>query len=254
MYPILLHIGPLTLHTYGLFVAIGFLTGYYVGRKDFVRENFSGQLWENLVIWLMIGSLLGARVFYFGLVDWNDIVRDPLSFFRIWEGGLVFYGGFAGGFLALLVFTKVNKIPLISALDLLVKPLILGQALGRLGCFSAGCCYGKPTQSIFGVIFRNPDSLAPLFIPLHPTQIYESVGDAVIFILLIFIGRRNPRTGAMFASYLIGYGILRFIVEFFRNDDRGPFLDSLSPSQWGSILAIIIGISVWLFFKREKAK
>ncbi len=254
MYPILLHIGPLTLHTYGLFIAVGFLAAYALGRREFIRNGLSAGVFENLSIALMVGGLIGARVVYFGLVDYQSFFDNPLSFFKVWQGGLVYYGGFIGGILVLWLFQRSLHLPLLQLTDMLAKPLILGQAIGRIGCFFAGCCYGRSTTSCLGVTFTNPDSLAPVFMPLFPTQLFESAGDFLLLGLLWWVGRKAASRGLLTILYLIGYGCVRFVVEFFRNDVRGQFFMGLSPSQWGSLLIIFSGIIVWIVSRERKPR
>ncbi|MCB4756079.1 MAG: prolipoprotein diacylglyceryl transferase [Elusimicrobia bacterium] len=261
MFPILLHIGPLTLHTYGLLVAVGFLAAYYVARKEFARRQYPSATLDQLLFLGLLSGLLGARIFYFALEVPADFVRDPLSFFRIWEGGLVFYGGFLFGLGALVVGARkgsgldaTRPDPFLALTDALLGPLLLGQAIGRLGCFAAGCCYGKPTLSFFHVTFTDPESLAPTFLPLCPTQLYEAVGNLALFFGWLLVRRRLLRPGLLTVYYLWGYGTLRFFIEFLRNDTRGPFILSLSPGQWISVGAVLWGSGLLLYGNKKGVK
>lgn len=247
MFPILFNLGPITLHTYGLLVALGFLAAYYLARIELPKNGLPAELMDRITLPLMLSALFGARVVYFVLSGEN-----MSSFFRLWEGGLVFYGGFIGAFTYVLIFCRIKKISILKLADALVAPLLLGQAIGRLGCFAAGCCYGKPTSSFLGVPFTSLDSLAPRLIPLHPTQLYSSLGD---FLLLggIFLIRKHLQTeGFKTAYYLVGYGAGRFLIEFLRDDFRGPLAGGFSPGQWISLGAIIIGVILFRYSLKAK--
>lgn len=247
MLPTLFKLGPFVLHTYGLLVALGFLSAYTVARARFSRVGLSGSFVDNLTMAAMIGGLLGARLLFF-IVDPNThFLADPLAFFRVWEGGLVFYGGFLGAGVSLWVLSRVKEISFRVIADGLSVPLLLGQAIGRLGCFAAGCCYGRPTSSFFGVVFVRPDSLAPLGVRLQPTQLFESAGNLALMGLVWMLERRKLNRGDSAAAYMIGYGTFRFLIEFLRGDDRGPFSGGLSPSQVISVVSVIAGIALIIY-------
>src|SRR5438067_1813064 len=131
MFPILLHIGPITLHTYGLMVAIGFLLALRVARGQFQQRGLPDVLLDRIVFCLMVFGLLGARVFYFGVDNFAELRSDPLSFFRIWEGGLVLYGGVIAGVTVLIFFSRTHGLPFLGLTDAFAAPLLLGQAIGR---------------------------------------------------------------------------------------------------------------------------
>jgi phosphatidylglycerol:prolipoprotein diacylglycerol transferase len=260
VFPIFFHVGPVTLHTYGLMVALGFLLAYQIARIEFKRLGLfdpgpaSANTRLEVTVWyIMIGALIGARAAYMALNGREEFFANPLSFFRVWEGGLVFYGGAIGGFLGLLIASRRWPGTLLKMTDAFAAPLLLGQAVGRLGCLAAGCCYGRPTDKPWGVTFTNPDALGPLYEKLHPTQAYESLGAFVLCALALLISRRFPRIGLATVFYCIAYGIMRFFVEVWRGDDRGAFSVHLSPSQSGSLILIGIGIAVATrVFLREK--
>ncbi len=252
MFPILLKVGPLTLHTYGLLVAAGFLAAYALSKQEFKRRGFSQELLDRLVMTLMISAILGARIFYVGLEGFSEFKSDPLSFFRIWEGGLVFYGGFLAALMSLIVVVRMRRLSLLTFMDVFSGPLLLSQTIGRLGCFSAGCCYGRPTDVPWGVVFRDSHSLAPVGIPLHPTQLYEAGAVFLLLIGWLLLRRFSLRPGVLSIYYLFGYGLVRFLVEFLRQDDRGPFVDGLSPSQWISVGALLLGCGVSLYVRKKR--
>jgi phosphatidylglycerol---prolipoprotein diacylglyceryl transferase len=251
MFPILFRFGHFALHTYGLMVALGFLAAFGIARRQFRQQNINEALLDRLVVGLMISGLVGARVCYFLFENFTGLRDDPLSFFRIWEGGLVFYGGFVVAWLYLVFFSIHEQVSYFSLSDVLVGPLLIGQAFGRLGCFAAGCCFGKPTDAFWGVIFKSSECLAPTYIRLHPTQLYEAAGDVILFFILSVIRRRSPQAGLVSGYYLLGYGTLRFLLEFLRNDDRGPMSGGLSPSQWISIGLFVAGCATVVYARKK---
>jgi len=250
LFPNLFTLGPFTLHTYGLLIALGALLGVQVTIFLAKKEGFnSPQISESLyqlLLYLSIGGILGGRLAYV-LLFWNEFSSNPLALFKVWEGGLVFYGGFIGALLSYPLWQRKNKNLLWRKVaDWVAPALAFGHALGRLGCFAAGCCYGIPTRKPWGVIFKNLNSLAPLHHSLHPTQIYE-------FLYLIFLGgfllfrshQKNKgktlKDGTIFAEYLLLYSLGRFIIEFFRADI--PLLWSLTPGHVLSALLFIFSLT-----------
>jgi phosphatidylglycerol:prolipoprotein diacylglycerol transferase len=233
-------------------VALGFIVAYYAARRDFARYHLPVETLENGIMMLMFSALFGARFVYFAVERFEGLRSDPLSFFRIWEGGLVFYGGFLFGITFLLIYTRVKRLPLLTVLDALTAPLLIGQAFGRLGCFSAGCCYGRPTECFLGVTFTHPESLAPRFVSLHPTQLYSSLGDVLLLGGLYLARKYFKRPGSNVVYYLLGYGTGRFLIEFVRNDDRGVVFAGLFPSQWISLAAILTGVILFFYVRKKE--
>lgn len=251
MFPILLQIGPFTLHTYGLMVALGFLAALHVARLQFARFSLPVDQLDRIVLYLMIFGLLGARTLYFAVDDFVELRGNPFSFLRVWEGGLVFYGGVITGLLTLIIYSWRSGLRFLSLTDAFAAPLLLGHAIGRLGCFAAGCCYGKPTDLPWGVSFRHPASLAPRFAALHPTQLYEFAGNLVLFLSALALSRRKIRPGTLTAFYAVSYGAFRFLMELLRGDDRGFSHFGVSPSQLVALVLIAAGAGVFLYAKKE---
>ncbi|MCX7956441.1 MAG: prolipoprotein diacylglyceryl transferase [Endomicrobia bacterium] len=246
MNPTLIRIGEITLRTYGLFVAIGVLLGYnytrYIGSKMY---KFDLQFMSNLLFYTILVGFLGGRLFYV-LINFDYYRSDLLSVFKIWEGGLVYYGGFLLSLFFGVIYVRFKNKKVLDILDVASPGLYLGLFFGRLGCFFAGCCYGKPTESFLGVVFNNPESLSPIGIKLLPTQLFESFYSLLIFILLHFLLIKGFLKNRLFFLGGIIYSVFRFFNEFIRGDDRGVFIFRLSISQWISI--IIFFLFFFLFF------
>ena len=250
MCPSLFHLGPLTLHTYGLLIAIGFLLGLSVMKTTLAPLGLHGDVVDRLSVLILLAGLLGARIMFFAVDGFVGLRADPLVFFRIWEGGLAFYGGVCASLIAIAVFARRRKIPLLKLCDALVPPLLIAHALGRLGCLAAGCCYGKPAGEWPGITFTNPESLAPRYIPLIPTQPMESAALLALFGFSMMIFRRDAITGRLSAFYLCGYAVVRFLMEFLRGDDRGQFVLGLSPSQLVAVVMLAAGVGVFFYGKK----
>ncbi len=243
MHPVLVRLGPLTLHTYGFFVALGFLLGLLWCNREARRRGFDSEIFPDLFFYVVLSALLGARLLYV-VLNWIFFAREPLAVFRIWEGGLVFYGGFLTAFPVLFWRIRVWRQNALEIFDIAAPGLVLAQAVGRLGCFSAGCCYGRICHSALAVTFSDPLSHAPLHQPLYPTQIFHAVANLVIFIILLIVNSRRSGVGVVAVAYLFLYGVMRFIIEFWRGDPRG-FFHGLSTSQWISIFLIFGALILW---------
>jgi phosphatidylglycerol:prolipoprotein diacylglycerol transferase len=245
MHPILFHIGPITVHTYGVFVAMGFLLGLAVAVREARRAGEDPQKLTDMALYVLLGAIIGSRALYV-LVSREEFAGKPFQVFMIWKGGLVFYGGLVGAILVVIWYTRQHKISLLKTLDIYAPALALGHAVGRIGCFSAGCCYGKPSSLPWAVTFTNPSSLAPLGVPLHPVQLYASLTLFLIFVFLITLRRRQSFEGQLAWTYLFLYAIARFILEFFRGDPRGfVFGGALSTSQFLGLLAAPVAAFLW---------
>jgi phosphatidylglycerol---prolipoprotein diacylglyceryl transferase len=249
MFPILLHIGPITLRTYGAMVALAFLVSLQVAKWTTRTRRLGQAFILDLVAILVVSGLAGARILYV-LLNLSYFREHPFESLKVWEGGLVFYGGFLLATAAGVAFTRIRGYGVADVADSLAAPLAIGQGIGRWGCFFAGCCYGKPTSVLWGIQFSDPSSLAPLGISLHPTQIYESIGDLLIGAFLWrMLARRKDTRGNVFCLYLLLYGVLRFGVEMFRGDDRGVMLGGLFPSQVVALVALLVSGSILLVQK-----
>ena len=253
MHPELFKIGPLTIHTYGVLVAAGFLLGLGLAVRQARKEGIPPNKIADLGFYILLSALIGSRLFYV-IVNASHYMRNPLDVFKVWEGGLVFYGGLLLTVPMVLWYVKKNDLGVWRIADLFAPSLAIGHAIGRIGCFYSGCCYGKPAEGLpWAVTFTDPQCLALTGVPLHPTQLYESLGEFTIFFSLIILRRHKTFNGQLFMIYLILYSVLRFIVEFFRGDvARGFFTSQISLSQGVSILMFLVAAAGFIMLKRRK--
>ena len=242
-------IGPLTLHTYGLMIGLGFLAAYamcyYRGKKDENGKKAEISFMESSGV-PSSGGLVGTRLLYY-IVEIPEIIKDP-SILWNFKNGYVVYGGIIGGILVSWLYCRIKKVSFIEYFDLVMPAVALAQGFGRIGCFFAGCCYGKATDSWFGITFTHSD-YAPNGVKLIPTQLISSAGDFMICLMLLAYAKRKPKKGRVASLYLMFYGIGRFGVEFLRSDYRGS-VGFLSTSQFISIGIVAAGIILYQMLPR----
>lgn len=243
----------LFLPTYGFLLAVGFLIALKFAASRGNKEGIETQHTLDLGLYILISALLGAKLLLL-LVDWDHYSQNPTSLLR--SGG-VFYGGLVAAVLTSLWFFRKHRLNTWQMTDIMAPSIALGHAVGRLGCFSAGCCYGKPTTLPWGVTFT--DSYAqqiagvPLEVPLHPTQLYEAGAEALIFLTLLLIAKHKKFDGQVFWSYVALYAVARFVIEFFRGDHRGFLFDgALSTSQFIGILMLATAVVAYSFLRRRR--
>ena len=246
MFPILLKIDGFTLHTYGVLLAIGFLLAVALLLKEARRVGINPDLIMDMSFYILIAALLGSRLFYV-LGNWEEFQEQPMDIIKFWRGGLVFYGGLIFSFGVGFWYVRKHRLNFQQMADLVAPSIAIGQTLGRLGCFSAGCCYGLATKVPWAVTFRHESSLAPLGVPLHPVQLYESGTLLAIFLALIFMRRGKRYQGKLIWYYLLFYACSRFIIENYRGDPRGWFIPGfLSAAQAIGIPAVLIALFMLL--------
>jgi len=251
-------IGPLSLPTYGTLLAIAFLAGLWVVSREARREGLDPVVMSDLAVWALIGGLIGARMLLV-VVDWRHYADSPRQLWSLlWSGG-VFYGGLIGGFLVGLFYVVKHQLSVWRVADVTAPAVVLGQAIGRLGCLAAGCCYGKAATVPWAVTFHDLESYrnlgTPVDTPLHPTQIYESMAAALIFVVLLWLARRKRFHGQVAAGYVFLYSATRFGLEYFRGDAaRGfPFGGPLSTSQCIGI-ALVVAMALCLPYLAKKQR
>ncbi len=253
MHPILIRFADITLHTYGVMLAGGFLLALFVALREARRTGQDPNQILDLGFYILIGALGGSRLFYV-LGNWSEFRDNPIEVVKFWHGGLVFYGGLIFAFLIAFWYVRKHSLSFPKLGDLAAPSIAIGQTLGRLGCFSAGCCYGAPTNSFLGCTFTDELSLAPRGIPLHPTQLYESAATFGIFLALVVMRRKERFQGKIFWYYLLFYSIARFLIEFLRGDPRGWFIpEVLSTAQAIGIPVFLLAVFMLLRKKPAKA-
>ncbi len=276
MRPVLFNLGlgehGYAVHSYGVAIAAAFLIAIFVGTRTAARTGEDPDKVRDLCFWLLVSSLVGARLLFL-VTNIPDYVRlcqeehDCTRALRVWEGGLVFYGGFFAALALAIFYTRRYQMPFWRTADILAPSVALGHFFGRLGCFAAGCCWGGEAHGLalaWAVRFGSESRVvgdyvargalpasAELTPPLHPVQLYEAGGELVLFFLLSLLGRRKRWDGQVLVAWLIGYSLLRFTVELFRGDAVRKFVVAgLSTSQAIAIFAVALGVVVLVWRRR----
>jgi phosphatidylglycerol:prolipoprotein diacylglycerol transferase len=209
MFPVICHIGHFPLHSYGLMLALAIVVVSWSLSRRAARAGIAPHIVNDLIFWVVIGGIIGARIFYIGL-DARFFLANPLDMLMIWKGGLAWQGSLLAGFVCGVIFIRHKKLPLRLMLDLVAPHIALGQAIGRIGCFLQGCCYGKPAA--WGLFFPVWGE------KLVPVQLFMVAGQLAIYGALSVLSRRALRRGQIFIWYLMLASAERFTVEFFRAD------------------------------------
>jgi phosphatidylglycerol:prolipoprotein diacylglycerol transferase len=245
-----LHFGPFTLHTYGVLLAVAFLAGLWVVSRQAKRAGLDANRITDMAVWVLIAGLVGAKLLLV-VVDWTYFGRNPREILSILQSGGVFYGGLIGGILVAGWYARRHHLPGWQTADVLAPGVILGQAIGRLGCFAAGCCWGKATQVPWAVTFTDVYAAravgTPMDMAVHPSQLYESFAAFLIFLFLLWLAPRKSFHGQVTLAYVALYSTVRFALEFLRGDpDRGAWFGrALSTSQLIAIV-LLLGAAILL--------
>lgn len=242
----LFSIGPVVIHGYGLMIGIGFMLCVIMGMKRAKKQGLNSEAIIDIALIGIVTGFLGAKLL-FVIVELEDFLKNPMSV--LGSEGFVVYGGVIAGVLSGIIYCRVKKLEFFKYFDLAAPSIALAQGFGRIGCFLAGCCYGRETDSWCGVVFPAGGQ-APVGVKLIPTQLFSSAGDFAIVLVLILYHKKAKRTGDVGALYMLLYGIGRFIIEFFRSDDRGA-IGVLSTSQAISIV-IVIGALLLFGWNRKR--
>lgn len=257
MHPIAFNLGPLTIHWYGVLVALGFLAGLWTATRRALRQGISGELVADLVVpWLLFGSMIGARVLYVATY-WRESFADQpwWEVFMIQRGGLVYYGGLIGAALACIAFAAFKQQPLWKLADVLAPSIPLGYVFGRLGCLMNGCCYGRACDLPWAIRFPEDNPSHPPTTLVHPTQIYDALLSLGLYLGLAWLYRRKKFDGQVFAVYLMCYAVTRSVVELFRGDyDEAHRHAGLTPAHLVSIGILVSGAVLFSLLRRPAAK
>jgi phosphatidylglycerol:prolipoprotein diacylglycerol transferase len=247
----LFKIGPFTMYGYGLMIGIGIMAAYLTAEYRAKKLHLDADKVFALCIWCVVGGFLSAKVLFY-LTQIKSIIADPSLLLEL-SDGFVVYGGIIGGILTGYLYCKIRKLEFIKYFDLIMPSIALAQGFGRIGCFLAGCCYGRETSSIFGITFTD-SSFAPNHISLIPTQLISSGLDFLLFFFLLIVEKRKKADGQVAGFYLICYSVGRFILEFFRGDLGRGTVGTLSTSQFISIFLLIAGVFLVWFTGYKKKK
>ncbi|MDH4163154.1 MAG: prolipoprotein diacylglyceryl transferase [Nitrospirota bacterium] len=248
-------LGPIPIRMYGLMIGIGFLVSILLASRKAKKEGIDPDRIMDMGVYLLLAAIVGSRLLYV-LVNLQEFRQNPLDAFAIWKGGLVFYGGLIGAVGTGLWYVRHHNLPMWKTADIVAPYIALGHMFGRFGCFFAGCCYGAPCASSVCITFADPRSLAPLGVPVYPTQLFEAGGEFMNFILLLMLYRHKKFDGQIFWFYPALYSILRFMVEFFRGDAaRGVYFGGyISTSQIISVLSFGISLFMLWWLGRKQAE
>lgn len=269
MHPVVFTLGPLTIYSYGVFVALAFLVGLMTAAKRFTRYGWRADTAHDLCIWALVAAIIGSRILYV-LESPGEFLSSPWEVFKVWQGGLSYHGGLVAAVLAGAVYLRSKRLSIAGGFDLMAPSVALGHAVGRIGCFFNGCCFGRVTLLPWGVVFPE-GSVAHSFqlgeavippgrmwsLPVHPTQLYESLMELGIFIALTLYLPRRRFQGEVFWLYIFLYGVGRFMLEYLRADNPAVFFAGRAglslPQAVGAAMALVSGAVILAMGRRAGA-
>lgn len=249
MYNDLFTIGKITVHTYGLCTGLGIMAALFLATARCKKKNLSDDIVYGILLFGVFFGYIASKT-TFVLVEFDSFIKNPIMFLS--QTGFVVMGGLIGGFLAAWIYCAVKKVRFVDYLDLCAPSIAIAQCIGRIGCFFAGCCYGRQTDAWYGIAFSHSD-FAPNHVKLIPTQLFSAGLDLLNMFLLLVVASKTKKKGLVGALYITLYSIGRFLLEYLRADERGN-VGKLSTSQAGSIATLVIGLIVlmWALLHKEK--
>ena len=255
MHPILFEFGGFTIYSYGVLLAAAYLLGLQFALIRARSRGLDRERVMDLGIWIIISALVGAKLLLV-VVDYRPFLANPRTIVDLLRSGGVFYGGLIAAVTVALAYIWRRRMPMWTTTDVFAPGIALGHVVGRLGCLLAGCCFGRPTSVPWAISFHDPNAFAtsgtPLGVSLHPTQLYEAGAEALILAFLLAFERRGrPFPGRTFWSYMLLYGVSRFIIEFYRGDPRGTVFDALSTSQFVSVILVPLSVVMLVLLSRR---
>ncbi len=253
MHPVLIQIGPFTIRWYGVMIAAAILLSVWLAGREGVRKGFEKQKIQDFSFLVIIAGIVGARIYFVLFSGLGNFLAEPSRLLAFWEGGLAIHGAIIGGIVAAIWYTWRKRIPFWKWTDTFAPSLILGQTIGRIGCFLNGDAHGYPTALPWGLVYA-PDSPAGQMFPgqpLHPTQLYELGFNLGIFLVLWRLRKKDLFDGFLFLLYVILYSSIRIFVEYFRADKLTYFGD-ISAAQTVGIAAVVISFGLTIALSRRK--
>jgi phosphatidylglycerol---prolipoprotein diacylglyceryl transferase len=252
--PIAFQFDSFPVYWYGVMIALAFLAGLWTASRRGLRQGFAPEKILDLGPWLIVGGLLGARVF-FVISYWREefAAKPWWEMFMLRHGGLVFYGGLIGASLACILYAWLKKLPLWKLADVLTPSIALGYVFGRIGCLLNGCCYGRVCTLPWAIHF--PYGHETYGLSLHPTQIYDALLNLGLYLALAALYRRKKFDGQIFSTYLMCYAVTRSAVEYFRGDYPAAHLHAgLTPAHLVSIAIFVAGVALWFILSKRKSQ
>jgi len=256
VHPILFSAGPVTIYSYGVLLASAYLLGLWLAVRRARAAGVDPNRIMDLLIWVIIAALVGAKALLF-IVDFNHFTSSWEEFSTLLRSGGVFYGGLIAAIVVCIWQLRKHRLPLWKSGDLFAPGIGLGYMVGRLGCLMAGCCYGKPTDVAWAITFTDPAANlnvgTPLNVALHPTQLYEAGAGLILLVAMLILEKRPGHfAGRTFWSFAFLYSVLRFVIEFYRGDDRGLVFNMISTSQFISLVLAPISIFMLWYLSRPE--
>lgn len=264
MFPVLLKIGPITIHTYGVMLALGVAMGLWFVYVQGKKQGLNANKLLDLAFYTVIVSLIGAKAVLF-VGSFSYYMSNPSELFSLARSGGVFQGGLAFGIVFAILYMRKHGLPVWKTADIVAPALALGHGFGRIGCFSAGCCYGRACSVPWGVTFHSEYAHSLTGIPIgniiHPVQLYESALNFLNFVILFFVFRGKKFDGQVFPLYIINYSIIRYFTEFYRGDHAlktyvlksgSPYF-SISFPQFFCMIGLIVGFALYFILKNRKS-
>jgi len=238
--------GPVEIKSYGLMLVVGFAAGTLWCMHAGARLGYEPTVWLDLVLYLLVGAVIGARVVYV-ILDWHLYAGHVTQTLALWQGGLSFHGGVLGGIAGGAVYAWRSRQSFLKLSDIVAPAIALGYSFGRIGCFLNGCCYGRPTSCALGLTFPRATWIdgTPIHGPVHPTQLYASAASLLIFAVLVWVSPRLRRPGHTFVLYLVLYSVYRFFIEYLRRGATAvplSFFPALTVGQFASLIVGAAGL------------
>jgi phosphatidylglycerol:prolipoprotein diacylglycerol transferase len=254
VHPIAFYLGSLPIRWYGVMMALAFLAGLWTATRRARLVNVSGDAIADVTLWLMAGSIIGARLVYVTTYWKTEFASQPFSeIFMIQHGGLVYYGGLIGATVAAVVYLAWKKLPLWKILDILAPSVALGSVFGRIGCLLNGCCYGRACDLPWAIHF--PLDHETHGAAVHPTEIYDALLNLILYLFLAWLFRRKKFDGQIFSTYLIVYAVFRSIAEYFRGDYPADHVHAgLTSAQIVSLPMFAAGVALMIVLSHHARK